>query len=363
MSQKVYSSIVMVGTAMNSPGGMTAVVRSYEEAGLFDKWNISYFSSYETSGVTTQLRVMSLVALRLLREMLAGHVALIHVHSASRGSFWRKSLLCALAKLFGVPYIFHVHSGEFPDFYFKECGRIAQWWVRRTLSGATAVVALTERWREALSQIAPGADVITIANPVAMPLTHLLEDRPLGSVLFLGRLREKKGVFDLVNAIPKVLDVFPETRFILAGDGEVETVARQARSLGVSENLELPGWVDGEAKNSLLASASVLVLPSYFEGLPICVLEAMAEGVPVVTTTVGGIPEVVEYGKCAWLLAPGDIEGLSVALIEALSDSEKRQAVRHAARDRVARHYSTSLVIGQIESLYRQVIEASEGKA
>jgi glycosyltransferase involved in cell wall biosynthesis len=348
--------VVMIGTALDSPGGMTSVVRCFRDGGFFDDWRVAYLASFERPGLLTQLRVMSLAVLRFVRLVLTREVSLVHVHSASRGSFWRKSVFCAMARGAGIPYIFQLHSGEFPVFYQDECGPLARRWIRHTLERAASVVALTEGWRGELAVIAPGAHIIVIGNPVVASAVMAGDDGNVPNILFLGRLREKKGVFDLVRAVPDVVARVPGSHFMLAGDGELDAVRSLAIELGVSDAISLPGWVDGEAKDRLLASASVLVLPSYFEGLPVCVLEAMAAGVPVVASAVGGIPELLQSGECGWLVAPGDEKALARALIEALCDQHLRDAKRRQALLQIRKDYSYQTLAGRLSAAYSRAI-------
>ncbi|WP_348700001.1 glycosyltransferase family 4 protein [Duganella fentianensis] len=351
--------VVMVGTSLDAPGGMTAVVRLYQAMGLFERWQVLYLSSYDTPRMLAQMRVMGGAVLTFIGLLLRGRVSLLHVHSASRGSFWRKSLFCALARLFRVPYIFHLHSGEFPVFYRDECGPLGQRWVSLTLCRAARVVALTSSWRAALEQIAPSAQITVLGNPVALVGTLPPAPAERRHVLFLGRLRDKKGVYDLVRAMPVVLAQVPQARFTLAGDGDLAGTAALARELGVEAALHLPGWVDGSDKDQLLASADVLVLPSYFEGLPICVLEAMALGIPVVSTNVGGIPEVLDQGRCGILLTPGDIPSLSQAILQLLQEPARGEQLRLAAFERVTKFYSTTAVLKALDDLYAPFLSSS----
>ncbi len=362
--QVMAGRVVMVGTSLASPGGMTSVVRMYRDMGLFDAWNVHYIASYVKPGKFTQLRVMAGALASFLWLLVRGQVSLLHVHSASRGSFWRKSVFCALARLFGVPYVFHLHSGEFPVFYEKECGPRAQRWVRRTLEGAQALVALTGQWQAALQRIAPGAAVTVLGNPVkvpaALPPAHGATPPQL---LFLGRLRDKKGVYDIVRAMPAVLARYPGAVFTLAGDGDLDGTARLARELHVEHALRLPGWVDGAAKDALVAQATMLLLPSYFEGLPVCVLEAMADGVPVVASAVGGIPEALDHGRCGLLHAPGDAGAMAGAILALLDDAARRGALREAAFSRAQHLYSPDAVRAAIDALYGDVLAYKRGEA
>ena len=168
-------------------------------------------------------------------------------------------------------------------------------------------------------------------------------------VLFLGRLREKKGVYDLVRAIPDVRKRIPDARFILAGDGDAASVRALAASLGVEHAIELPGWIDGEQKDTALRQADILALPSHFEGLPVCVLEAMASGAAVVATNVGGIPDAIESGISGLIITPGDVEGLGNALIALLTDPQMRKRMRDAAFERVKEKFSVQSILRQLD--------------
>jgi len=346
----------MVGLSFDTPGGMTAVARIYCDVGFLSEWNVSYLSSYVRPGLTMQLRVMARALLSFFGMLATSKVSLLHVHSAAKGSFWRKSIFCALARVFSVPYIFHIHSGYFPVFVRDDCGPLARWWVRYTLRHARCVIALTSSWRVALEELAPGLRVEVLGNPVIVPdILPVRREKPM-HVLFLGYLAETKGVFDLVMAIPRVLESVPEAVFTIAGDGDKDSVTRQVNALGVQNAVTLPGWVDGIAKDDLLASADVLVLPSYFEGLPVCILEAMAIGVPVVSTAVGGIPEVLENGACGTLINPGDVEAMAAAIVTFLLDRETTERVCKRAFERAKEVYSAPVIVGALAEMYRKII-------
>lgn len=345
------ASVLMLGPSLNAPGGMTAVVQTYRDAGFFDRRGVTYIATYKGPGIR-QIWVFAGALWQLVARLGGGKVTLLHVHSASRGSFWRKSIVCAVGRFFRVPYIFHVHSGEFVQFYSMGCGDLAKSWLRKTLRDAVVVVALTEQWRKAFEQIEPAARVEVITNPVSVPLR--LPAKPHGprTVLFLGRLTAKKGAFDLVQSIPGVLEHDADVRFILAGDGEIQAIRALAEQLGIADRVLTPGWIEGAAKDEALAQSFLLVLPSYFEGLPMCVLEAMACGVPVIATRVGGIPDVIDHGRTGLLIAPGDVPGLTEATLDLLRCSELRERIRIGAFDVVAKKFSSAQVLGALSTIY-----------
>ena len=353
------SHIVMMGTSLNAPGGMTSVVQTLRAGGLFQAAHVTYLASYSGKGVFTQLGVFGAALVRLLGMLLRRNVVLVHVHSASRGSFWRKSIACVCARLFGTPYVFQIHSGEFPTFYHQECGNIAKWWVRNTLSNAAAVICLTEFWQREIATIAPNARTSVIGNPVEVPPTLRKARSSVRNVLFLGRLRQKKGVFDLVRSIPMVDR--PNVKFILAGDEDAHGVMALAKELDVADQVILPGWVDGEKKQAMLADADVFVLPSYYEGFPVGILEAMANGIPIVTTPVGGVADVVNDRHHALLVQPGDVAGLAEAIRMLVDGPEIRSALREAAYHRVADNYAVPVIVSRYLALYVSVMKVKSG--
>jgi glycosyltransferase involved in cell wall biosynthesis len=190
-------------------------------------------------------------------------------------------------------------------------------------------------------------------NPVALPPTVApWPARQAGSVLFLGKLGKAKGVDDLLQACAELTQRCPSLHLALGGDGDRSAVQQQADALGVARHVELLGWVQGEQKTRLLNSCRIYVLPSYFEGLPMSILEAMASGVPVIATAIGGIPEAIQDGVEGYLLAPGDVQGLADRIARLLADDALAQRMGAAGRSKVERQFSTAAVMPRLEQIY-----------
>lgn len=164
------------------------------------------------------------------------------------------------------------------------------------------------------------------------PRTRGADGRQTVRALFLGRLGKRKGCYDLIEAIAMLPPRQRERlRVVLAGDGDVEGVAASAARAGISHLVDFPGWIDPQARAGLLAGADMVLLPSHEEGLPMAVLEGMAAGRLVITTPVGGIPEVVTDGRNGLLVEPGAVSALSEALGRAIDDAELRHRLGEAA--------------------------------
>lgn len=135
----------------------------------------------------------------------------------------------------------------------------------------------------------------------------------------LGRLGVRKGVYDLIDAVELASREDPALTVCIAGDGEVEKVRELVATKGLERHISVSGWIDETQKLEYLKKAATLVLPSYYEGLPISVLEGMAAGKAVISTKVGALPEVVGDGN-GILVAPGDVEGLAAAMLKCSGD-------------------------------------------
>lgn len=344
----------MVGTDLEGMGGVRAVVKGYLDGGLFERYDCVYIASHRAGSawvkITTALKAWVRVAV-LLRKLDA---PLVHVQTASRGSFWRKFVVCQLARAARRPYIVHLHGGGFTRFYEEESGPLARHLIRSTLEHAALVIALSEEWRERLLRIAPGAKVEVLHNAVAIPdrarLRRLEGQEP--TVLFLGHLLRDKGVYDLVRAFGLVARSFPRLKLVLGGVGNIDAVRQLAAQLEIDARVACPGWLDPERKTAALASSTIFILPSYAEGMPMALLEAMSWGMPVIATPVGGIPQVVANDNNGLLVAPGDIEGLAGAMRRLLDDAALRERLGAAARATVETGFSLNDALAKLSGIY-----------
>jgi glycosyltransferase involved in cell wall biosynthesis len=348
--------IVMMGDSISGPGGIAAVARTYLSTGFFRKREIVYLSNYEGAGPLRQIGVVLRAALAFLHLRLGPGVTLMHIHSASRGSFWRAALFSELAAATGVPFILHIHSGEFPSFFDDGCGPRAKAFVRRVFRRAAGVLCLTPGWRATLQPLEPQAALAVLPNPVDVPdeLPPPLTS-PARRLLFLGKLTEKKGLFDLFQAMPHVVSRFPNVQLVVAGDGDINAARECAKHWGIDHAVIFEGWVDGAKKCRCLSEATIVVVPSHFEAFGMSILEAMTYGKPVVATSVGGVPEVLMDGQHGRLVAPHDPQAIASALVELLADegASFRMGIAgfHHARDNYKANHVTEVLGRYYDSL------------
>jgi len=191
------------------------------------------------------------------------------------------------------------------------------------------------------------------------------------NVLFLGDISFEKGVWDLLEAIPSVMDRCNcngiHVKFIFCGRGYIAEAKRRCEELGISASIEFHGPVIGKEKARILRQADIFVLPSHSEELPMAVLEAMAYGLPVVATQTGGIPEAVEHGRSGLLVPIGDVEGLTEALVQLIENPKLRQEMGEAGRRLAETKFDQDLIVEKLISIYESILQCkqmrSEGKS
>lgn len=345
--------IVMLGTAFDTKGGVSSVVNVYRAAGLFEQWPIEYIATHRDGSKFSKLSQAIQAMARLLTLLVTRRVSLMHVHTASGPSFWRKSIYFALARLCGVPWILHLHGGHMIQFY-ENAGSTGRWLIRTVFHQSAGIIALSEHWKHWVEGCFCTSKVQVIANPVSISDPTEFHLRESGSLLFLGQFGHNKGIYLLLTAIEKLAGEFPNLKLWAGGDGELEQVRVAAERLGIADRISILGWVNGEAKANLLAKASIYVLPSYAEAMPMSVLEAMAAGLPIVSTPVGGIPSAVRDGIEGRLVPPGDVEQLTDALRELLLNPELGRRMGQAARQTAVEKFSAARVIKELGAIYRR---------
>jgi glycosyltransferase involved in cell wall biosynthesis len=230
-----------------------------------------------------------------------------------------------------------------------------------TMGRAASIVVIGTFWRQFLVQDL-GIDehkVVVVPNGVPLPPAprSAQMDTPVDApccILYLGALGRRKGTSDLLQALATPRLRAKRWNAVIAGNGDGDSFRKEATALGIADRVTFPGWVGPEAAQALLASADVFVLPSYNEGLPVAVLEAMAAGVPVVTTRVGAIPDLGIDGEAGFMIDPGSIEDLTDRLAVLVDDPALRARFGSSGRRRVESEFTIESTARRLAALYRE---------
>lgn len=347
-----------LSTGLQTRGGVSSYVRMLKATPLWQLWGVSHIATHRDGSIPVRILVFARAALAFLPWVVRG-ADVVHVHMSSYGSFLRKAVICGLARARGLPLVVHVHGSEFSIFYHRS-PRPLRWLIRSTLEHAGAVVALGSKWADLLAEIAPRARISAIPNAVriAGPMTEPGPDQPV-QVVFLGAIGERKGTFALLEAWAKISATLPAgtARLIIAGDQEIDRATATIARLGVGATVQLRTWLSPTEVDELLSASHVLTLPSLSEGQPMAILEAMAHGLCIVASDVGGIPDLIEDGVSGLLVPPADPEALQAALHRVITDPAARSRLGAAALHRARTHFDVDVVWKQVDALYRDLTQ------
>lgn len=352
--EKQRKKILMIGPSLASQGGMATIEKNIVESLKNADLDVRFVPTYVEGSKLRKL----VVALRALLkfESTLGSADIVHVHSASRGSFWRKSVFMDAAFKRGVPVILHIHSGEFLVWYEEECDDVQKRKIRKRFERASRVVLLSEEWREAFvgkGICAPGK-VAVLHNAVDVP-SRVSDVRVNRDVLFLGRLGSRKSPDVLLRAAETVLSSHPEVRFRFGGDGDIAHYAALAAELGISGNCEFLGWTTGADKEEAIRKSRIYCLPSKHEGMPMSVLEAMSYGLVTISTPVGGVPQVIKDGVNGYLMPIDDSEYLAERINALLDDSDLAERIGREGRKMIQESFSMDAFSRKLIDIYKEV--------
>jgi glycosyltransferase involved in cell wall biosynthesis len=295
------------------------------------------------SNAISSIGVLLTALCRLVRGRIDGNLVGVHVNMAERLSLFRKGLVVVTCRCLGLPVVLHLHAAQLHHFY-RALPAPLRALTRWLFSLPSACIVLGTAAKQFVSQElgVPAERIAIVINGVPHPtvVRRNAEGREVQRVLFLGNLSERKGVSDLLRALaaPELAKIRIEVS--VAGGGDVEYYEALAERMGIDAIVRFEGWVNQDKAARLLADADVLVLPSYDEGLPLVILEAMANGVAVICTPVGEISAAFTDGVDACFVKAGDVASIAEGLQKVLCNRELRETLEHNGRAMYERDFS-----------------------
>ena len=304
---------------------------------------------------------MSLVVLiqamyKLIAGKLSGDLAGVHVNMAERLSLFRKGAIIALCKALNIPVVLHLHAAQLHHFY-RRLPNPLQALTRWFFSLATTCVVLGESSQRFVIDelhVAPEKVAIVINGVPAPELPKKHRTDAKFNLLFLGNLSERKGVSDLLRALSNPGFDPQQLAVTIAGGGDIEHYQQLAQQLRVADLVSFAGWVDQAQAAELLSKADALILPSYDEGLPLVILEAMAAGVAVICTPVGEIPSVLTDQLNAYFVKPGDSVSIAATIQRLINEPVFRLKLQQNGRDIYLREFCMARFFANIASIHQQ---------
>jgi glycosyltransferase involved in cell wall biosynthesis len=300
---------------------------------------------------------------KLLRMVRRNGIQCLHVNPSMRWTpLARDGLLLVVGHAAGVRgRIVFFHGWDQVVWQRIRKSRILRALFQVVFSQATYIVVLGRCFRQELVDAGFPAERVVVLSTMfdgalfSNQAPKILERPP--TVLFMSRLVVEKGVYELVEAFRTVRRAIPGARLVIAGDGpERAGLARAVNSHGLTEAVEFPGYIRGKRKAEVLRDADIFVLPTYGEGLPVALLEAMASGVAVAATATGGITDVLVDGEHGLLLPEVSADAVAQAVCRLLADKEMRSAMGQRNRELAWSRFEADVVTGALERIYVEAV-------
>lgn len=356
--ENMAAKIAHIGPHPSRIGGMESMLRDLLSSPLAARYQLDLIASYRTHRPVRRLLIFASALVSLARWCRGDGRRVVHIHTAVRGSIYRKSLCVAVAALAGRPVVLQLHAGAGDiDKFGRSLDPIRRALLGAAIRRADVVLSVSSAGARRIEEIFGVEGVIVVPNP-APAVEGVRPPAANGSgprVLYIGGFANPaKGGHVLLRALPEILERRPDLHLTLAGSDTPpdEVTALQRRHSGV----RWAGWLDPRAAREQLSQCDVFLMPSISEGLPIALLEAMAYGRAIVATKAGGIPEAVTDNGEAILVPPADPEAFSAAVLRAVEDDRLRARLGSAAQVRVETDFGRDQVFDRLAAVYDELL-------
>lgn len=342
--------VLMVGPDRGVHGGISAVVNELYDAGLGNQIDLEYIGTMKEGSRFNKLVVAGCAFLRFLVALPSADV--VHVHFSSDSSFVRKSYFIKAAHKFGKKIVLHQHGGDFKNYYGKELDAKGRKRVKNILEMGDVMLVLTKSWKDFFSGIVDQSMIEVFPNGVRTVGHAASEEleKDYSKILFLGRICKDKGIDELLEAVEDIYKSGRKVKLLVGGIFEERGYREKIASAGAFA--EYIGWVSGQEKDKYLQECGILVLPSYYEGFPVSIIEAMLRRSAVVASCVGGIPDIIDDGINGLLVPAKDPKALEESLIKLIDDNKLAKELGENGRNKVVEHYSVEENIKRLIEIY-----------
>jgi glycosyltransferase involved in cell wall biosynthesis len=355
ISSNLSSKILTIGPDYhNHRGGIEAVIEIYSK--YYESFK--FLATYKEGSVIFKSLIFFFSIFSFLKKNIFDKkIRIIHIHGASYGSFVRKFICFLIAKyLFKKKIIYHIHGAEFHLFYSRS-NVIIKKAISAFINKSDCIICLSSSWMTFFKTNFNPRKIEIVPNIIDFPSFSTIKKKDsVITFLFLGLIGNRKGIFDLIQVISQNKCQYEnKIKLIIGGNGEVEKLKDLIEELQLKGIVEFVGWITKEEKNNWLRKSDVYILPSYNEGLPISILEAMSYGQAIISTNVGGIPEVVLPNENGIIIEAGNLNEIENAINFFIHNPGKVDPYGRASR-KISEKYQPDFVINKLTAIYQSIL-------
>lgn len=347
---KQIAKVLIVATSKKTRGGITAVVKAHEQGEQWQKFQCRWIETHIDKGCAHKL--LYFIKAIFMFITIVPFYDIVHIHTSEPPSAIRKCFFLFPARLWRKKVIIHLHAFS-PDTTINSKYRVIYHYLFRH---SDRIVLLSEYWRNKVTETFQlGNKAIVIYNPctaIMYPEKYQKEKK----ILYAGTLNARKGYADMIQAFSIIAQSFPDWKIVFAGNGEIEQGKVLAEKYHISQQTEFAGWVDGSKKDKIFKESMFFCLPSYAEGFPMAVLDAWSYRLPVITTPVGGIPDIAIDKTNLLLFEPGNVNKLSLLMKTLMTDKELYNSMTKESMLLSETTFNIKTINKKVETLYEELL-------
>lgn len=349
----VNKRVLVVGSAEQSGGGVSSVIKLMKKMPVWQEYHCYWLGT----------QIQRNFAWKLLYALKSYFVALIiiwrydivHFHTTPDTSGLVIQLpILLLAKLGCKKVLMHLHVGNQLEREKEKRNKIFHWYMKKS----DVIVLLAHTFEKTLKKYYKEitTPTVVIYNPCdyVNPIPYQNHER---TILFAGAFSRNKAVDVLIDAFSIVQKKYPDWRLQLLGSGpEEQLIRKRIKDYHLDKNVEMPGYITGKTKIEYFQKAGIYAMCSYLEGLPMVVIESWSYGVPVVSTPVGGLTELLLEESNCLSFSFGSVDELVKKLDLLMGDYELREKISAFSIDFAEQHFSLNVIDKQLQYLYHNLI-------
>jgi glycosyltransferase involved in cell wall biosynthesis len=352
----INKMILVIAPSRQTRGGITSVVRAYSSTAFWNQLNCKWIETYiDRNNI---YKILFFLKGFIHYIILLPFASIVHIHLSEPISAIRKTFFFIPALLLNKKIILHFHSFSPEITYLGKYKKVYKF----LFSNCDALIVLSASCEKNIIEMLQinKSKINVLYNPcpeIVQRTNTLISSK---YILFIGTLTKRKGYHDLINAFQKVSNIYPEWKLILAGNGEIDKANILADKLNISDKVTCLDWITDSEKDNVFRNASIFCLPSYVEGLPMAIMDALAYGLPVVTTPVGGIPDVFSHMKNAIFIEPGNIEEISEALLMLIRSEKLAEQLKAESLFLKENLFDLNKITQKLNLIYLQIIKSKK---
>jgi len=323
----------------------------------YEKRNERSYNSFLSDGLLPGVKLIKYVLFSFIyyyQKLISNRPKMIHLFTNSYWGFWRSTFYLLIARALGIKVIFHLLNA-IDDFWIAS-GSIAKKIIQIVLKNSELLIVQSENIKKFVKSISD-TPCSVIYNGVDSDITvkHSNINDEIINLIFIGSLTKNKGVFDIIDAASKLPN--KKYMFTFIGVGPVQEFLNYSENLGIKKITNFHGTVSHTEKIKLLRESHIMLLPSYAEGQPVSILEGMAAGLPVISTKVGSIHEIIIDDINGFTIEPGNTHKLYEKIVELSTNKTLYNKISKNNLDDVKNKYRLDRVFNEILGNYKIVIK------